>query len=98
MTWLSFVAIEIFSLSSLTLLQQFMLFCEILSLAILNLCCDRIFIVVTMFLLVSWIFCHDKLFLCRDSVFFPCIAETEICVTTDSFHVVTESSLLLVVR
>ena len=50
----------------------------------------------TEFLLVAWICCHDTLFLCRDRVVLPCIAKIELSVTTNSFHVATESSLLLV--
>ena len=82
-------SIEISSFSSSTLLQQSLLCYDILSVVILNLCCDKLFFVMTVFLLVAGICCHD-------SVVDPCIAETELCVTTDSFYVATESSLLLV--
>ena len=94
MTRLSFVAIEISSSSSSTLLQQSLLCCDILSVVILNLCRNKLFSVATEFLPIAWICCHDRLFLCRDRVVLPCIAETELYVTTDSFHVATESSLL----
>ena len=87
---------EISSFNSLTLLQQSLLCCNIISIVILNLCRDILFFVATVFLLVAWICCHDRLFLCHDSVVLPCIAETELCATTDSFHVATKSSLLLV--
>ena len=53
--------------------------------------------VATVFLPLAWICCRDRLFLCHDSVVLPCIAKTELCVVTYSFHVATESSLLLVV-
>ena len=36
------------------------------------------FFFATEFLLVAWIFCHDRLFLCHDKVVLPCIAETEL--------------------
>ena len=69
-----------------------------------SLCYDAIFFlllfsiyVAIVFLSVAWFFCRDRLFLCRDRVMLPCIAETELCVAIDSFHVATESSLLLVV-
>ena len=89
MTWLSFVATEISSFNSLTLLQQSLLCCDIISVVILNLCRDRLFFVVTEFLLVAWI-------CCRDRVVLPCIAKTELCVVTTSFYVPTESYFLLV--
>ena len=63
---------------------------------ILNLCRGMLFFFATEFLPVAWICCHDKLFLCRDRVVLPCIAETELYVPTNSFHVAIESSLLLV--
>ena len=34
--------------------------------------------VATVFLLVAWICCRDRLFLCCDSVVLPCIVETEL--------------------
>ena len=49
-----------------------------------------------MFLPIAWICCRNRLFLCCNSVVLPYIAETELCVATDSFHVATESSLLLI--
>ena len=51
--------------------------------------------IVTTILTVAWVYCHDRLFLCRDIVLLSCIAEIELCVetelyvTTDSEDVVT---------
>ena len=73
-----------------------MQFYDILSVVILNLYRDRLVFVLAVFLQVAWICCHDRLFLCRDNVVLSCIAETELYVTIDSFHVATESSLLFV--
>ena len=74
----------------------------------LQLCCNSLCYVMTFFLLLSIYVMIDFLFVatkflpvawicCCDSVVLPCIDETELCVTTYSFHVVIESSLLLVV-
>ena len=60
------------------------------------LCRDMVVFVVTKFLPIAWICCRNILFLSRNRVVLPCIAEIELCVTTDSFHVAIESSLLLV--
>ena len=88
---------EISSFSSLTLLQQSLLYCDIHFVVILNLCCDMLFFVMIMFLPVAGICYCDRLFLCRDSVVNPRIDETELYIATDSFYVATESSSLLVV-
>ena len=37
----------------------------------------------TEFLIVVWIFCHEKIFLCRDIILLPCIDETKLIVVTD---------------
>ena len=82
MTWLSFITTEISSSCFSTLLQESLLCCNILSVLILNLCRDRLFFVETEFLPIVWICCHDRLFLCRNRVVLPCIAETELFVAT----------------
>ena len=64
---------------------------------ILNLCHDMLFFVTTEFLPITWICSRNILFICREKVVLPCIVETELCVVTDTFHVATESSLLLVI-
>ena len=72
---MSFVATEISSSSSSTLLQQSLLCYNIIFVVILNLCHDRLFFVVTEFLPIAWIFCRDRVVL-------PCIAETKTFVAT----------------
>ena len=49
----------------------------------------NVFFVAIEFLQVAWICYCNRIFLCHDRVMLPCIAETEICVATYSFHVAT---------
>ena len=54
----------------------------------LQLCCNSLCYVATLFMLLFSIYVATELL--------SCIAETELCVAIDSFHVAIESSLLLV--
>ena len=50
--------------------------------------------IATEFLTFAWVYCRDRIFLCRDIVLLSCIAGTKLRVATDSEDVVTYFLLL----